>query len=73
MGNKGRFASNILEKKRSLELLKTPKTGYAHQVVISMDVAASEYYRFFKYDLDFKYPDDSRRLTCRSPSSRSIQ
>ncbi|EDM02610.1 rCG61523 [Rattus norvegicus] len=38
-----------------------------------MDVAASEFYRFDKYGLDFKSPGDSSRLTRTSPSSRSIQ
>lgn len=34
------------------------KAGYTNEVVIGMDVAASEFYREGKYDLDFKSPDD---------------
>uniref|UniRef100_A0AAY4A9E6 phosphopyruvate hydratase n=1 Tax=Denticeps clupeoides TaxID=299321 RepID=A0AAY4A9E6_9TELE len=48
---------------KSLELLKTAisKAGYTNEVVIGMDVAASEFYRDGKYDLDFKSPDDPSR------------
>ena len=75
VGDEGGFAPNILENKEAQELLKTAiaKAGYTDQVVIGMDVAASEFYRSSKYDLDFKSPDDSSRLTCTSPSSRSMQ
>lgn len=47
----------------ALELLKTAiaKAGYTDKVVIGMDVAASEFYRDGKYDLDFKSPDDPSR------------
>lgn len=47
----------------ALELLKTAigKAGYSDKVVIGMDVAASEFYRDGKYDLDFKSPDDPSR------------
>lgn len=37
------------------------KAGYTDKVVIGMDVAASEFYRDGKYDLDFKSPDDPSR------------
>lgn len=50
----------------ALELLKTAiaKAGYTDKVVIGMDVAASEFFRNGKYDLDFKSPDDpSRHIT----------
>lgn len=50
----------------ALELLKTAiqAAGYPDKVVIGMDVAASEFYRNGKYDLDFKSPDDpSRHIT----------
>ncbi|EGV99551.1 Alpha-enolase [Cricetulus griseus] len=54
---------NILENKEALELLKNAiwKAGYTDQVVIRMDVAASEFFRSGKYDLDFKSPDDPSR------------
>lgn len=47
----------------ALELLKEAiaKAGYTEEVVIGMDVAASEFYREGKYDLDFKSPDDPNR------------
>uniref|UniRef100_A0A8C6MFS5 Beta-enolase n=1 Tax=Nothobranchius furzeri TaxID=105023 RepID=A0A8C6MFS5_NOTFU len=48
---------------KSLELLKTAieKAGYPDKIIIGMDVAASEFYRNGKYDLDFKSPDDPSR------------
>lgn len=47
----------------ALELLKEAiaKAGYTDEVVIGMDVAASEFYRDGKYNLDFKSPDDPSR------------
>lgn len=33
------------------------KAGYTGKVKIGMDVAASEFYKEGKYDLDFKNPD----------------
>lgn len=41
-----------------LELLTTAiaKAGYADKIKIGMDVAASEFYKETKYDLDFKNP-----------------
>lgn len=47
----------------ALELLKSAisKAGYTDEIVIGMDVAASEFYRDGKYDLDFKSPDDPDR------------
>lgn len=47
----------------ALELIKDAiaKAGYTDEVVIGMDVAASEFYRAGKYDLDFKSPDDPGR------------
>lgn len=47
----------------ALELLKNAiaKAGYTDKIVIGMDVAASEFYKDGKYDLDFKSPDDPSR------------
>lgn len=47
----------------ALELIKTAidKAGFTDKVVIGMDVAASEFYRDGKYDLDFKSPPDTER------------
>uniref|UniRef100_A0A3B3BHY6 phosphopyruvate hydratase n=1 Tax=Oryzias melastigma TaxID=30732 RepID=A0A3B3BHY6_ORYME len=63
VGDEGGFAPNILENKEALELLNEAiaKAGYTEEVVIGMDVAASEFYRDGKYDLDFKSPDDPSR------------
>uniref|UniRef100_A0A8C4RYA8 phosphopyruvate hydratase n=1 Tax=Erpetoichthys calabaricus TaxID=27687 RepID=A0A8C4RYA8_ERPCA len=64
VGDEGGFAPNILENKEgTLELLKSAigKAGYSDQIVIGMDVAASEFYKQGKYDLDFKSPDDPSR------------
>ncbi|KAM3844124.1 gamma-enolase isoform 2-T2 [Vipera latastei] len=63
VGDEGGFAPNILENSEALELLKEAieKAGYADKIVIGMDVAASEFYRDGKYDLDFKSPDDPSR------------
>ncbi|KAL1272595.1 hypothetical protein QQF64_028457 [Cirrhinus molitorella] len=63
VGDEGGFAPNILENQEALELLKSAisKAGYTDEVVIGMDVAASEFYRDGKYDLDFKSPDDPER------------
>ncbi|XP_065842149.1 alpha-enolase-like [Oscarella lobularis] len=56
VGDEGGFAPNILENKEGLELLKVAiaQAGYTDQVVIGMDVAASEFHKDGKYDLDFK-------------------
>ena len=48
--------SHISSISTGLELVKTAiaKAGYTDKVQIGMDVAASEFYRDGKYDLDFK-------------------
>ncbi|KAJ8392909.1 hypothetical protein AAFF_G00071130 [Aldrovandia affinis] len=63
VGDEGGFAPNILENSEALELLKTAieKAGFTDKVVIGMDVAASEFYRDGKYDLDFKSPPNPDR------------
>uniref|UniRef100_A0A8C5NUH6 Enolase n=1 Tax=Jaculus jaculus TaxID=51337 RepID=A0A8C5NUH6_JACJA len=63
VGDEGGFAPNILENKEALELLRNAigKAGYTDKVVIGMDVAASEFFRSGKYDLEFKSPDDANR------------
>uniref|UniRef100_UPI00358EDD28 alpha-enolase n=1 Tax=Myxine glutinosa TaxID=7769 RepID=UPI00358EDD28 len=66
VGDEGGFAPNILDNEEALELLKhaIDKAGYTDKIVIGMDVAASEFYRNGKYDLDFKSADDpSRHIT----------
>jgi len=56
VGDEGGFAPNIQENKEGLELLKSAitKAGYTGKVMIGMDVAASEFFKDGKYDLDFK-------------------
>jgi len=59
VGDEGGFAPNILENKEGLELLKVAieKAGYTGKIEIGMDVAASEFHKDGKYDLDFKNKD----------------
>ncbi|KAI9224702.1 enolase [Blastocladiella britannica] len=58
VGDEGGFAPAIQDNKEGLELLKEAihKAGYEGKIVIGMDVAASEFYKDGKYDLDFKNP-----------------
>nr|XP_005315487.1 beta-enolase-like [Chrysemys picta bellii] len=58
-----RLIRGVLSSSPALELLKSAieKAGYPDKVVIGMDVAASEFFRSGKYDLDFKSPDDPAR------------
>ena len=66
VGDEGGFAPNIQDNKEGLDLLNTAiaKAGYTGKISIGMDVAASEFYKEGKYDLDFKNPnsDSSRWL-----------
>ncbi|XP_058058932.1 enolase isoform X1 [Anopheles bellator] len=67
VGDEGGFAPNILENKEALNLIQDAiaKAGYTGKVEIGMDVAASEFHKDGKYDLDFKNPksDASAWLT----------
>ncbi|XP_041377234.1 enolase-like isoform X2 [Gigantopelta aegis] len=67
VGDEGGFAPNIQDNKEGLELLKTAieNAGYTGKIKIGMDVAASEFCKSGKYDLDFKNPksDKSKWLT----------
>jgi len=56
VGDEGGFAPDIQDNKEGLELLNSAikKAGYADKVKIGMDVAASEFFKDGKYDLDFK-------------------
>lgn len=58
VGDEGGFAPNILNNKDALVLINDAiaKAGYTGRIEIGMDVAASEFYRDGKYDLDFKNP-----------------
>jgi enolase len=59
VGDEGGFAPNIQDNKEGLELLKEAieKAGYTGKIKIGMDVAASEFFKDGKYDLDFKNPN----------------
>ncbi|KAJ3216227.1 phosphopyruvate hydratase [Clydaea vesicula] len=56
VGDEGGFAPNIQDNKEGLDLLVAAisKAGYTDKVKIGMDVAASEFYKEGKYDLNFK-------------------
>ncbi|XP_031561628.1 alpha-enolase-like isoform X1 [Actinia tenebrosa] len=56
VGDEGGFAPNIQDNREGLELLKVAieKAGYTGKIEIGMDVAASEFHKDGKYDLDFK-------------------
>jgi len=62
VGDEGGFAPNIQDNREGLELLKQAiaQAGYTDKVEIGMDVAASEFYKDGKYDLDFKNPDSDK-------------
>uniref|UniRef100_A0A8C7P0U0 phosphopyruvate hydratase n=1 Tax=Oncorhynchus mykiss TaxID=8022 RepID=A0A8C7P0U0_ONCMY len=63
VADEGGFAPNILENKEGIRCdhRAFSKAGYTEEVVIGMGVAASEFYRDGKYDLNFKSPDDPER------------
>ncbi|MBD3163576.1 phosphopyruvate hydratase [Candidatus Woesearchaeota archaeon] len=56
VGDEGGFAPNIQDNRECLELLKEAiaRAGYSGKVKIGMDVAASEFFKDGKYDLNFK-------------------
>lgn len=58
VGDEGGFAPNIQNNLDALELIQVAieKAGYTGKIKIGMDVAASEFCKEGKYDLDFKNP-----------------
>jgi len=58
VGDEGGFAPNILDNNEGLNLIQEAikKAGYEGKIEIGMDVAASEFHKEGKYDLDFKNP-----------------
>ncbi|KAJ3116952.1 Enolase [Physocladia obscura] len=58
VGDEGGFAPNIQDNREGLDLVNQAiaQAGYTGKVEIGMDVAASEFYKDGKYDLDFKNP-----------------
>lgn len=67
VGDEGGFAPNIQDNKEGLDLLREAidRAGYTGKIEIGMDVAASEFCKDGKYDLDFKNKnsDSSKWLT----------
>ncbi|KAI5637254.1 beta-enolase [Phthorimaea operculella] len=61
VGDEGGFAPNILNNKDALFLIQDAiqQAGYTGKIEIGMDVAASEFYKDGKYDLDFKNPNSN--------------
>merc|ERR1719427_998947 len=59
VGDEGGFAPNFQNNGEALELLveAIKKAGYEGKIMIGMDIAASEFFKDGKYDLDFKNPD----------------
>lgn len=68
VGDEGGFAPNIQNNKEALDILTEAikNAGYKGKVKIGMDVAASEFFIDWHYDLDFKNPhnDGSQRKNC---------
>ncbi|CAG2161327.1 unnamed protein product [Oppiella nova] len=62
VGDEGGFAPNILNNKDALVLIRKAidLAGYAGKIEIGMDVAASEFFKDGKYDLDFKNPNSDK-------------
>merc|ERR1712066_906547 len=61
VGDEGGFAPNVQDNNEALDVLMDAikKSGHADKVKIGTDVAASEFYKEGKYDLDFKNPASS--------------
>lgn len=74
VGDEGGFAPNIQENREGLELLKVAieKAGYTGKIEIGMDVAASEFHKDGKYDLDFKNKDSDPSKWVSSDQLRDI-
>ena len=64
VGDEGGFAPNIQNNKEALTLISDAiaKAGYTGRIEIGMDVAASEFFKDGKYDLDFKNPQSDKSL-----------
>merc|ERR1719291_1572538 len=59
VGDEGGFAPSVQDNDEALDVLMDAikKAGHDGKVKIGTDVAASEFYKDGKYDLDFKNPD----------------
>merc|ERR1719460_1538957 len=61
VGDEGGFAPSVQDNNEALDVLMDAikKSGHEAKVKIATDVAASEFYKDGKYDLDFKNPNGS--------------
>eukprot|EP00419_Tripos_fusus_P009211 CAMPEP_0172661450 /NCGR_PEP_ID=MMETSP1074-20121228/4706_1 /TAXON_ID=2916 /ORGANISM="Ceratium fusus, Strain PA161109" /LENGTH=788 /DNA_ID=CAMNT_0013477219 /DNA_START=23 /DNA_END=2389 /DNA_ORIENTATION=+ len=59
VGDEGGFAPSVQDNNEALDVLMEAiqKSGHEGKIKIGTDVAASEFYKDGKYDLDFKNPD----------------
>lgn len=62
VGDEGGFAPNFQSNAEGIKLCEEAiaKAGYTGKIKIGMDVAASEFYKKGKYDLDFKNKDSKK-------------
>jgi len=62
VGDEGGFAPSVQDNDEALDVLMDAieKSGHKDKVKIGTDVAASEFYKEGKYDLDFKNPDSDK-------------
>merc|ERR1719444_136064 len=62
VGDEGGFAPSVQDNNEALDVLMEAlnKSGHAGKVKIGTDVAASEFYKDGKYDLDFKNPESDK-------------
>jgi len=62
VGDEGGFAPNFQDNNEALELIMEAikKSGFEGKMKIGMDVAASEFHKDGKYDLDFKNPNSNQ-------------
>jgi len=65
VGDEGGFAPNIASNEEGIQLVKTAiaNAGYTGKVFMAMDVAASEFFKDERYDLNFKeQPNDGSKV-----------
>jgi enolase len=62
VGDEGGFAPSVQDNNEALDVLMEAlkQSGHADKVKIATDVAASEFYKDGKYDMDFKNPDSDK-------------
>merc|ERR1712176_459788 len=62
VGDEGGFAPSVQDNSEALDVLMDAieKSGHKAKIKIATDVAASEFYKEGKYDLDFKNPDSDK-------------